>query len=135
MDVTTNSKGRLFEKVARYHLKQSGFAILSSNQRTRFGEIDILAMEKKTGRVLLAEVRGRADASTLPHRFLGLRKSLRLTRLAAWAARRTRRPVRIELIEITGQPPGWCPSVFVARYPQLFKVAIRRYPMDSVAGL
>ncbi len=41
------SKGAVGEVLAARYLRQNGYTILSANYRTRFGEIDIIAANKK----------------------------------------------------------------------------------------
>lgn len=90
--------GRAGEALAAEHLRRCGFAIVARNQRTRHGEIDVIAFdghtlvfaEVKTRRVSANSRRSRRDADPLlsalsPH------QRLRLRRLsAAWLAREGR---------------------------------------------
>jgi putative endonuclease len=38
--------GRLGERLAREHLERLGYAIVASNYRTRYGELDIVALDR-----------------------------------------------------------------------------------------
>lgn len=83
--------GRRAEDLVAQRLAASAWRIVERNARTRYGEIDIVALE---GRVLVfVEVKaGRAGASFGPVRpvhAIGYRKQARLRRLAAaWMGER-----------------------------------------------
>jgi putative endonuclease len=83
--------GRLAEQYAADRLAAAGWEIVERNARTRFGELDIVAVD---GRALVfVEVKaGRADARFGPERpilSIGARKQLQVRRLAtAWMAER-----------------------------------------------
>jgi putative endonuclease len=86
--------GRAGESLAAEHLRGCGFAIVARNQRTRHGEIDLIAFDGHT--LVFAEVktrrvrarRGRAQRdSEPPLAALSPRQRARLRRLsAAWLA-------------------------------------------------
>jgi putative endonuclease len=90
--------GRAGEALAAEHLRLCGFAIVARNQRTRHGEIDLIAFdghtlvfaEVKTRRVSTRPRRSRRDADPLLSA-LSPRQRSRLRRLsAAWLAREGR---------------------------------------------
>jgi putative endonuclease len=87
--------GRAGESLAAAHLRRCGFAIVARNQRTRHGEIDLIAFdghtlvfaEVKTRRVPTRRLRMRGDAEPLLAA-LSWRQRARLRRLSAsWLAR------------------------------------------------
>jgi putative endonuclease len=105
--------GRKGEALAAAHLRELGFTLLALNERTREGEIDMIAfdgealvfVEVKTRR--LAPGRRRLPCEPQPLQSLGPRKRARLRRLAgAWLADRTRtrpraRTIRFDAIGVT----------------------------------
>lgn len=56
--------GRAGERFALEFIKRKGYAILETNYRTPFGEIDIVAGEK--GRIVFIEVKTRVSSSLGP---------------------------------------------------------------------
>jgi len=98
--------GRRGEQLAALHLERLGFEILARNERTRHGEIDLIACDGET--IVFAEVKTRLAHSTAPPapelRWPATRQQRRLRRLAhAWlAATRAKRPfapqVRFDLV-------------------------------------
>lgn len=89
MTLARQSTGRAAEDLAAARLRSAGWRIVERNARTRYGEIDIVALE---GRCLVfVEVKaGRAGALAGPERpalAVGREKQRRLRRLAAaWFA-------------------------------------------------
>jgi putative endonuclease len=90
--------GRAGEALAAAHLRRRGFAIVARNQRTRHGEIDLIAFdghtlvfaEVKTRRVAMGRAGARRDGEPLLAA-LSARQRARLRRLsAAWLAREGR---------------------------------------------
>jgi len=53
--------GRYYENLAVKHLKSCGYKILCQNYRTKFGEIDIVAKDKKDNCIVFVEVRYRKN--------------------------------------------------------------------------
>ena len=51
--------GKYYEKIAKKYLKKKGYKIISENFRTRFGEIDLIALKNKT--LIFVEVKGGKD--------------------------------------------------------------------------
>jgi putative endonuclease len=86
------------ESLAAAHLRRRGFAIVARNQRTRHGEIDLIAFDRHT--LVFAEVKTRRvptmrgptdDRADSPLAGLSPRQRARLRRLAAaWLARADR---------------------------------------------
>ncbi len=105
--------GRRGEELAAAHLDRLGFARLGRNERTRYGEIDLIAFDGRT--LVFAEVKTRrVDASAgsprpdqAPLVWLRPRQRLRLRRLAvAWLAdqqhiRPTAHTIRFDAIGVT----------------------------------
>jgi putative endonuclease len=105
--------GRRGEELAAAHLDRLGFARLGRNERTRYGEIDLIAFDGRT--LVFAEVKTRrldARASSLrpdqqPLVWLRPRQRLRLRRLAAaWLVdqnhiRPTAHTIRFDAIGVT----------------------------------
>src|ERR1700753_2201396 len=83
--------GRLAEARASEHLSLLGYAILERNARTRFGELDIVALDRRA--LVFGEVKAvRAGGRFGPERpvlWVTPRKQSRVRRLAAaWMAER-----------------------------------------------
>jgi putative endonuclease len=108
MTVTRQRTGRIAEDLVARCLAESGWRILERNARTRYGELDLVALD---GRALVfVEVKGaREGAAFGPERpILGVdwRKQLRIRRLAtAWMAERRDVPpdkeIRFDAIGVT----------------------------------
>jgi putative endonuclease len=81
--VTTDRRhllGQAAEQLAASHLERLGYAIVARNHRTRFGEIDLVALD---GEVLVfVEVKARRGAGR-PWDNLHERKRLQVRRMAA----------------------------------------------------
>jgi putative endonuclease len=86
------STGRLAEQLVADRLEAAGWQIIARNARSRQGELDIVALDRRT--LVFVEVKaGRAGAAFGPERpilSVGPRKQLQVRRLAAafMAARR-----------------------------------------------
>lgn len=75
------SSGELGENIACVYLKQEGYRIIEKNFRTRFGEIDIIAENKKT--ICFIEVKARSGTGYgLPEEFVDNRKQEKLVKTA-----------------------------------------------------
>ena len=57
---TLGEKG---ERIAARHLRRQGCRILARNYKTPLGEVDLVAQEKRSGRIVFAEVKTRTDES------------------------------------------------------------------------
>jgi putative endonuclease len=90
--------GRLGEQIAASHLQRLGLTIVERNARTRQGEIDLIAHERRTDTLVFVEVKtrrafpGRRTASgEHPLVSLRARQRVRLRRLAvAWLQARAK---------------------------------------------
>jgi putative endonuclease len=81
--------GRAAEELVATRLAERGWELVERNARTRYGELDIVALDGET--LVFVEVKaGRAGAATGPERpvlSVDWRKQLRVRRLAtAWMA-------------------------------------------------
>jgi putative endonuclease len=88
-------RGRLGERIAADRLARDGARLIGRNLRTRYGEIDLVAIEG--GTLVFVEVKALAAATSRgperPVLAVGPGKQLRLRRLAAaWLAERPRLP-------------------------------------------
>ena len=72
--------GKLGESLAAEHLERLGYGIVARNHRTRFGEIDIIAIGGET--LVFCEVKTRSGAGE-PWEALGQRKRSQVRRMAA----------------------------------------------------
>jgi putative endonuclease len=116
--------GRIGEAIACEHMSALGFSIVARNCRTRFGEIDVIAMDR--GTLVFVEVKTmRADAAFGPERpalAVGPRKQLQVRRLArAWLAENRAPPhhsLRFDVVGVSLRPGGgkteidYVPSAF-----------------------
>lgn len=55
--------GHKGERLAERSLRKAGCRILARNYATPLGEIDLVAQEKRSGRIIFAEVKTRTDES------------------------------------------------------------------------
>ena len=105
---TTRSTGSRGEaEVARY-LRKKGYTLLASQWRCRFGELDLVARDRR-GTVCFVEVKLRsAEAIGLPREFVDARKQERL-RTAAAAYLSTHdidAPARFDVAEVYAENDG-----------------------------
>ncbi len=100
--------GRAAEDFVTERLASSGWKIVERNARTRFGELDIVALDG--GVLVFVEVKaGRAGSAFGPERpvlGVGPRKQLRIRRLAtAWMMEQRRGPhydeIRFDAVGVT----------------------------------
>jgi putative endonuclease len=107
--------GERGEKIAEEHLQHRGYLILARNFRTRFGELDLVAADRRT--LVFCEVKTRVAGSHRgpdgPLDAIGPRKRDRLRRMARqWLAStaETDRPhpeeVRFDAIGVVLTPAG-----------------------------
>ncbi|MCM8813682.1 MAG: YraN family protein [Candidatus Omnitrophica bacterium] len=81
MDTPRRSMGQWGEELARNFLCGKGFRILACNYRNRYGEIDIIAQEKRT--VCFIEVKTRrGEGYGAPAEAVNRRKQRRISQLA-----------------------------------------------------
>ena len=57
--MNTKEKGKIGEEAAVAYLEDNGYEILKRNYRQRFGEIDIIALDKASREIVFAEVKAR----------------------------------------------------------------------------
>jgi|YNPMSStandDraft_1061717.scaffolds.fasta_scaffold04351_10 putative endonuclease len=75
--------GSQYETLAAKHLKSCGYKILYRNFRTKFGEIDIIAEDKKENCIVFTEVRYRKNLSFgLPKETINFCKQNRIIKSA-----------------------------------------------------
>jgi putative endonuclease len=93
---STRGLGALGEQLAAAHLRGRGFRILATNVRTRYGEIDLIALDKRV--LIFCEVKTRRvsvartpEAAGHPLSTLSTRQRARIRRLAgAWLGENAR---------------------------------------------
>jgi putative endonuclease len=100
--------GRLAEEIACRRLAARGWHIVERNARTRYGELDVVALD--AGTLVFVEVKaGREGSAFGPERpilAIDWRKQLRVRRLAtAWMSERRRLPhyaeIRFDAVGVT----------------------------------
>ncbi|HEY8083133.1 MAG TPA: YraN family protein [Solirubrobacterales bacterium] len=100
--------GRTAEDFVTAQLEASGWRIVERNARTRFGELDIVALERRT--LVFVEVKGARKGSAFgperPVLAVDRRKQQRIRRLAtAWMAERRSGPryaeIRFDAVGVT----------------------------------
>jgi putative endonuclease len=104
--------GRIGEELACRHLERQGLAILARNCRTRFGEIDAIALDGDT--LAFVEVKtvraGGRHGPELPIHAVGRRKQMQVRRLArAWLAENlppAYRSIRFDVVGVSLDPVG-----------------------------
>jgi putative endonuclease len=95
--------GQAGEAAAVQHLQRRGYVIVTTNWRTRYGEIDIVARDGDT--VVFVEVRTRSSAGFgTAGESVGARKRQRLVRMAeAYLQQHApRSPARIDVVTVDG---------------------------------
>ena len=74
--------GRVGERLAREHLERLGYRLLTSNHRTRFGELDLIVCDDTT--IVFVEVKARrVDAVATPLQSVPPSKQRQVRRMAA----------------------------------------------------
>ena len=104
--------GRIGEELACRHLERLGLTILARNCRTRFGEIDAIAIDGDT--LAFVEVKtvraGARHGPELPIHAVGRRKQMQVRRLArAWLAENLPpryRSIRFDVVGVSLRPGG-----------------------------
>jgi putative endonuclease len=105
--------GRRAEDLVAEHLLGAGWTLVERNARTRFGELDVVALDGRT--LVFVEVKaGRQGSASGPERpVLGVhrRKQLRIRRLAtAWMGERRNLPhyaaIRFDAVGVTFDDAG-----------------------------
>jgi putative endonuclease len=103
--------GALGEQLALAHLERLGFALVSRNHRTRWGELDLIVFDGRTiafVEVKTRRVSGRAGSAL---EAVALAKQLRVRRMAAaWLAEVSERPrsaeLRFDVVGVTVDAQG-----------------------------
>jgi putative endonuclease len=113
MTVQRQRIGRAAEDLVAERLVAAGWRVVERNARTRYGELDIVALDGRT--LVFVEVKaGRQDSAFGPERpILGVnrRKQLRVRRLAtAWMSERRDAPyyaeIRFDAVGVTFDRSG-----------------------------
>ena len=104
MVTQSQSYGRKAEDVAARQLKQSGYKIIERNFRNEIGEIDIIAMERKT--TVFVEVKARKNSRFgSPKRAVTLQKQRKIS-MVALAYLKTHgkngSPARFDVVSVSG---------------------------------
>ncbi len=80
--MSTTTKGIAGEVIAARFLREKGYRVMSSNYRSRFGEIDIIAQDGKD--IVFVEVKARSENSIiLPREAVTHDKQKKILRTAA----------------------------------------------------
>jgi len=103
--------GRRGERQAERFLKKAGCRILARNWATPLGEIDLVAQEKRSGRIIFAEVKTRTDESVARgEQAVGRAKQRRIVRAAQLFLKRKRvapdTPLRFDVLAVTFDADG-----------------------------
>ena len=96
-----NPTGEWGEIYAARYLREKGYDIVATNFRCRFGEADIISVDKKT--LVITEVKARSGYSIAqPAEFVGHEKQRKLALTAAFFAARQQldRPIRFDVAEV-----------------------------------
>ena len=103
--------GKIGEGVAVEHLERRGLRILERNYRTRWGELDIVALDRQT--LVFCEVKARRSQARdrTPLEAVHPTKRAQVRRMAAsWLAERKQRPyvpeMRFDAIGVTFDASG-----------------------------
>lgn len=98
----TQSAGNQGEAAVARYLRQKGYTLLESQWRCRFGELDLVARDRR-GTVCIVEVKLRGTNSiALPREFVDSRKQQRLRSAAELylASKELDAPVRFDVAEV-----------------------------------
>ena len=98
----TKSAGNRGEAAVARYLRQKGYTLLESQWRCRFGELDLVARDRR-GTVCIVEVKLRGTNSiALPREFVDSRKQQRLRSAAELylASKELDAPVRFDVAEV-----------------------------------
>lgn len=107
MDLINKRKtGGEKEKLAGEFLKGQGYEILAQNFYTRFGEIDLILMEKNT--LVFAEVKYRKDGKKgHPLESVDVKKQRRISKAALYYLARNQispeQPIRFDVVAVLGE--------------------------------
>ena len=102
--------GRKGERLAAKFLKRSGHRILARNVQTPFGEIDLVAREKPSGRIIFVEVKTRSSEKIArAEQAVGRKKQRHIVRAAqAWLKSKgiADPPMRFDVLAVTFDQTG-----------------------------
>lgn len=109
------SVGTAYEKKAVSFLEKQGLKILCCNFRNRYGEIDIVAKDRKT--TVFVEVKYRRDSGKgAPEEAVDFRKQRRICRVADYYRMMHHMgdfsPVRFDVVAICGEEVRWYRNAF-----------------------
>jgi putative endonuclease len=115
--------GQRGESAAARYLKRRGYRILAQGDRSRWGEIDLIAVDKKRT-IVFVEVKTRQSADAgHPSEAVDDGKQGRLTRLAVTYLKRhglLEYPARFDVIAVTWPPGQRRPQI--EHFPNAFDV-------------
>ena len=104
----TRSSGNRGEAEVAKYLRKKGYALLASQWRCRFGELDLVAKDRK-GTICFVEVKLRSSGSiALPREFVDRRKQERLRTAAAsyLSCHGIEAPARFDVAEVYQENDG-----------------------------
>ena len=105
--------GRRGERAAERYLKRRGYKIIGRGNRSKWGELDLVAVDGKT--IVFVEVKTRNDPATgHPAESVDAAKQRRLTRLAVAFLKRHRLleyPARFDVVAVTWPSGTWRPTI------------------------
>ena len=109
MTAARQTTGRLGEELAAAHYARLGYEVLFRNERTRFGEIDLIATDGTT--LVFCEVKARRAGTGSPWESLTEFKQAQVRRMAChWLADHPERPyypaVRFDAIGVVLDAAG-----------------------------
>lgn len=121
--MNTRTKGNIGEDLATKYLKKHGYKIIERNYSCQFGEIDIIAKQKKY--YVFVEVKSRNSADFgLPRFAVNTRKQQTIITCAKWWLSRNElmgSAVRFDVVEIVGDDVNVITNAFSADYVHLNK--------------
>lgn len=104
----TRSSGNRGEAEVAKHLRKKGYILLASQWRCRFGELDLVAKDRR-GTICFVEVKLRSAGSiALPREFVDGRKQKRLRKAAATylSTHELDAPARFDVAEVYQENNG-----------------------------
>jgi putative endonuclease len=94
--VARQSLGRLGERLAAEHMERLGYRIVVRNHRTRYGEIDLVAVDAR--RLVFVEVKARRSGPGRPLDKVDWQKQGQVRQMArAWLSETDDRPHRADI--------------------------------------
>ena len=111
------SLGKKGERLAMNYLRQAGYKIISSNYRTRLGEIDLIAEEGET--LVFVEVKTRSSKNCgHPLESITPSKKRQIEKVALEYLSKNRqfeRNIRFDAVAVFFLPPGNAPEIELVR--------------------